>query len=282
MTTIDWARMAEPQIDGYDTGVILELATSGPSPLRSAPYRRRSVGDAPSIFGGRVAIRNRVSGGLPPPRYQPAAPDHPHVAKAASILALWPEAAEQFARLVDTVEVWSDVSIQPHVWLEAPGSSSHSLEPEFGAIMTTVDSPIAMAQAMAHEMAHHKLRAMGVSLMQAWRIVTNDPSELYVSPIITNRRRPMTAVLHAQYSFIHVTALDLAIVKNPGNLLDQALYLLARNVPRMELGYGEIARHLNSDAEGEPFVAAFQAWSRAVLDEGRRVLDAHGLGMPAI
>ena len=285
MTGIDWSRMAAPQADGYDTETVLRLATTSPSLLRPEPYRRRPVDGAPTIFGGRVAVRNRPSGGLPPPKYVPAPPDHPHLAMAAELVGAWPEVAAQFPALVDTIQPWTDSSQTPEYWLSVPGSSSHSEEPEFGIVMATVDSPIALAQAMVHEMAHHKLRALGVSLLNASRLITNDPNELFVSPIITARRRPMTAVFHAQYSFIHVTALDVAIYDHPAVDDEQrrhAVYLLARNVPRMEAGDREIADHIRTDADGALFVAAFRTWSRAVLTRGRAILDENGFGIPSL
>lgn len=282
---IDWRRMAAPQADGYDTKVVLDLATSGPSLLRPEPYRRRPVDGARTLFGGRVAVRNRPEGGLGAPRYAPASPLHPNLAIAETLLGAWPEVATQVPQLIDTIQPWTDTTMPAEYWLTVPGSSSHSVEEEFGTIMVTVDSAIGLAQAIVHEMAHQKLRALGVSLMQASGLITNDPVKLFTSPIITNRKRPMTAVVHAQYSFIHVTALDVAIYDAVIMTEDQkrfAVYLLARNVPRMKAGYEEIAAHVETDADGALFMTAFMNWSRAVLTRGREILDANGFGIPTL
>ena len=134
-------------------------------------------------------------------------------------------------------------------------------------------------------MAHQKLRALGVSLLQAARLIVNDPAKLFRSPIITNRKRPMTAVVHAQYSFIYVTALDVAIFDASDMPEDQkrlAIFLLARNVPRMEAGYEEIAAHVETDTDGARFIETFMEWSRRVLSRGREMLDANGYGIPAL
>jgi HEXXH motif-containing protein len=269
---VDWARTAFPQADGYDTAAILDLH----------PWRQRPVGDAPALFGGRVAVRNRAGAGLPAPQYAPAPCDHPNLAEAERILGAWPEAAAQAGALLDEIQPWFDSSI-PESARSIPGSSSHSLEEEFGTIMLTVDQPFGVAQAIVHEMAHHKLRALGVSVTSARRIVGNDSAELYRSPIITDRKRPMTAVLHAQYSFMHVTALDVAVYNAMPELREQAVFLLARNVPRMEGGRDEIARHMQvADAAGEAFMAAFTRWSDATLVAGRAILDAEGYGLPPL
>lgn len=274
---VDWLRLARPQPDGYDTEIILDLAIR-------AGWRRRSAQGAPTLFDGRVAVRNRDSGGLPDPPYEPAPTDHPNLALGEKILRLWPEAAAQLPVLVDTVQPWIDART-PAAGKHVPGSSSHSMEEEFGTVMVTVDSPFGLAQALVHEMAHHKLRALGVSLLRAERLVANDPNQLYTSPIIVGRKRPMTAVLHAQYSFIHVTTLDVAVYRGAGGaseLREQATYLLARNVPRMEAGYEELDRHLQTDEDGTAFRSGFMAWSAEVLSAGRAILDAEGYGMPSL
>lgn len=269
---IDWSRTAYPQADGYDTDAILEL--SG--------WRPRPTEDAPSLFGGRVAVRHRAEGGLPAPKYQPAPLDHPNLAEAERILGTWPEAAAQAGALLDEIQPWIDTSI-PESARSIPGSSSHSEEDAFGTIMLTADQPFGTAQAIVHEMAHHKLRALGVQIMTATRIVGNDPDARYTSPIITDRKRPMTAVLHAQYSFMHVTALDVAVYNAMPALREQAVFLLNRNVPRMEAGHAEISRHLQvADAAGEAFMGAFTRWSEEVLAAGRTILEAEGYGLPAL
>ncbi|MDG2534131.1 HEXXH motif-containing putative peptide modification protein [Sphingomonas sp. HITSZ_GF] len=269
---IDWSRTAWPQADGYDTQAILEL--SG--------WRPRPVGDAPSLFGGRVAVRHRAEGGLPGPKYQPAPLDHTNLAEAERILGAWPEALAQAGALLDEIQPWIDTSI-PENARAIPGSSSHSEGDEFGTIMLTADHPFGTAQAIVHEMAHHKLRALGVQIMSASRIVGNDPAARYTSPIITDRKRPMTAVLHAQYSFMHVTVLDVAVYNAMPALREQAVFLLSRNVPRMEGGREEIAEHLEiADAAGEAFMDAFNRWSDATLAAGRAILDAEGYGLPEL
>ncbi|MFX8824942.1 hypothetical protein ABTM64_20685, partial [Acinetobacter baumannii] len=85
-------------------------------------------------------------------------------------------------------------------------------------------------------------------------------------------------VFHAQYSFIHVTALDLHMLEHAAdeNERSQYLMLLARNVPRMRAGQAVIERHIETDEAGASFVAAFMAWSDMVVQSGQAVLDANG------
>ena len=76
-----------------------------------------------------------------------------------------------------------------------------------------------------------------MSFESATAIVGNDPAQRHVSPIVKDRTRPMTAVLHAQYSYVHVTALDLHMLeaeraggKTPEDAIFQASLLRFRPI----------------------------------------------------
>lgn len=279
LRSVDWRRMAEPQKDGYDTDMTLRLAEHGGSPLRPEPYRRRPIDGAATICDGMVAVRRAPEGGLTTDKIVPASADHPNIAAAAGLLARWPEAYAQFGRLVDTVYPYTDPE-QARLGERALGSSSHSYESDFGSVLATVDDALGLAQALVHEMAHQKLRALGVSFETADRLIANDPSERYDSPIRKDQTRPMTAVFHAQYSFIHVTALDLHMLAAAQEERERQniLMLLARNVPRMQQGHEEVTKHIRTDADGRLFVDAFMEWSGDVLQRGQAELDANGYG----
>lgn len=270
---IDWSRMARPQADEYDTHVILELV-SLPSERRPQPFLRLPVEDAPTLFEGRVAVRKRSDDALNKPGYVHAPPDHPNLKTAAQMLSAWPEIAAQFPALVHTIQPWVNVEKPAEYWEKAPGSASFHREDEFGIIMVTVESAMGLAQAMVHEMSHHKLYAIGVPSTGRAKIITNCPDDLYRSSIVTARKCPMTAVFHVQYSFIHVTALDVALYDQKNASEQQkrlALKLLKRNVPRMEEGYSELLRHARTDYDGQFLMEAFMDWSEEVIGRGNQI-----------
>jgi HEXXH motif-containing protein len=279
LQSVDWPRMAAPQNDGYDTDITLRLAEHGSTPSR-LPYQRRPTDGATTFCDGMVAVRQAPELGLMTDKIVPSRLDHPNLAIGAAFLARWPAAYAQFGRLVDTVYPYVD-PVQASMGEAALGSSSHSYEDQFGSIHATVDNALGFAQAMIHEMAHQKLRALGVAVESADRLVANDPSERFDSPIRKDQTRPMTAVLHAQYSFIHVTALDLHMLAAAETDRERQciLMLLARNVPRMQAGYQEVARHIRTDEPGRLFVDAFMEWSRDVLQRGQAELDNNGYGV---
>jgi len=271
---IDWRRMAEPQEDQYDTRVTLELATRGVSPLRREPYVRRPVEGSPTIFDGAVAVRH-IGGHCPDlSRYRNGPVEHPNIRAAAEYVRRWPAVFEQFKALMDTFHPMTDTLVPDDLPEPVLGSSSHSEESMFGTMWATFHDPLGLAQAFVHEMAHQKLRALGVSVERADRLITNRPEELYSSPIRKDRPRPMTAVFHAEYSFIYVTALDLKMIGAERDPRARASLhtLLGRNVPRMEEGLEVITKHVRTDEPGRVFVDAFTDWAARVIREGNAVL----------
>lgn len=270
-SNIEWRRVAVPQDDGYDTDVALSLR----------PLSRSSdaSGDVVRLCDGDVLAKPGWEGGLPNPGVRPASPGHTNLAAAVRLVSLWPAAYAQFRRLVDVVHPYTDEQ-QARMGVLALGSSSHSRDTEFGTIHVTIDNALGCAQGLVHEMAHHKLRALGVSIERASYLIVNPPSQSFVSPIRKGKKRPMTAVFHAQYSFMYVTALDLHMLNAAADDTERShvLMLLARNVPRMEAGFTEIEKNIQTDADGEVFVDAFMRWSRDILDRGQAELDAGGYG----
>jgi HEXXH motif-containing protein len=267
---IDWSRVAVPQDDGYDTEVIARMAGVG---------ARASPPGGPAMFGGRTRL-TACEERLPRARYTVAPLDHPNIARGEALLRSWPAAHRQCGALLCELSPFLDPMLTPAQWDHNPGSSSDGFAFGFGVIAATVDNAYGFAQAVIHETAHHKLRALGVHRLTAERLIVNDATQLYDSPIVRDRRRPMTAVVHAQYSFMHVTALDVAMYD--AALDDEtrkaAAFLLARNVPRMEAGRRELATHLRTDAAGDLFFAAFDRWSETTLRRSREILDDCGLG----
>ncbi|MEL6534526.1 MAG: HEXXH motif-containing putative peptide modification protein [Bacteroidota bacterium] len=269
---IDWARVAIPQVDGYDTEIIRQCAT-----LRFArtgkweDLARHQTGAATMLEGATQIIDKHHPHPLGE-EFDQAPTDHPSYARCTELLQRWPEGYRQCQGLVHTLQpaVQRDVETDDQVF----GSCSHAFEMEFGTFYATVHDAYALAQAMVHEMAHMKLFALGFGKESTGHLIMNPLHEEYSSTIRTDKPRPMSAVIHAQYSFIHVVALDLYMLQKETDRDAQAhlLRLLARNVERMEIGYQTIDENVKLTPDGEAFFGAFMTWSRRVLDQGQRVL----------
>lgn len=261
---ISWDRMAEPQDDRYDTEVVLEL-------MRRRGYVRRSLGGTPTFFDGKVAIVHYPVAAFPP-SCKPAPADHPNLTAACDLVRLWPLAFQQIQDLLESVSVFL---------LEGADRSyrSYSFLDRFGVIAATINHPVDLAECLVHEMAHHKLCALGVEIDRAERIVINKPERVFLSPIRYDRLRPMSAVLHAQYAFTYAAALQIEMAKGaePEEYRRDAGNMLAGILPKLEFGERVIRDFAETDSAGDDFLRGYFAWLTRLLAEGHAVLDELGI-----
>ncbi|WP_158426448.1 aKG-HExxH-type peptide beta-hydroxylase [Corallococcus macrosporus] len=269
---IDWSRLAEPQVDGYDSAVILKFAMAEVSPRYGAIYTRRPVTGALTLFNGAVAVRHLHPVAPPPvgPRHVNGPLDVANAHQAIDYLQAWPIAHRQFITLMDTlnpiVPAAQDTSMSV--------SASHSEEELFGTMYATCHDPVSLAECFVHEMAHHKLRALGVGISRARTLVSNSIDDLYVSPIIKDRLRPMTAVLHATYALIHITALDIHVLQRgqQGAEQDRFQKNLSRNLARLHEGLNEVRHHIQVGANGRAFLDGLDDWAERVVKAGQSLV----------
>ena len=273
---IDWRRIPVPQDDGYDAEVALllgeELASSFES-ARTAPKKPFAT------FAGGIRLAHvyaGVSAFASTRRECPDAPlAHPTPLRAESLLMRWPALWKQLPALLHTVHPALDPTRPTPAKSQYPAYRSHHFGEYPGTLWATLDSPLGFAQAMAHENAHQKLRTLGVPVEGASRLFRNHPSERYASPIIKGRLRPLTAVFHAAYSFLHVLALDLRIYAQE---TDAAVRLglksaIQHNAVLVDEGTAEVQRHARPDASGAPFLDAFLEWADYELTHARHTSD---------
>ena len=264
--------MAEPQEDNYDSFITLSLAKNSTSLLREKKYVRRALPEkGPVIFDGKVAVRP-FPYSIKSKDYVPGPIDHPNIWLAVEYVRRWNAVFRQFQFLIDTFYPMDDPT-RPQ---GSHGSQSGAYEKEFGAIHATVYDPIALAGAFVHEMAHQKLRALGVSFEGSTRLIRNSQNELYVSPVIKNRKRPMTAVFHATYSFTYVTELDLRILDKEWRRTEKEYVQnrLRKNLSRIEEGVEQILKYSKFDKEGKCFFEGYYSWFKKLKDSGYQRLYA--------
>lgn len=275
--TIDWAAMALPDPQGRGAAIARALADTRTGRWSGETSLGKPRADEPTAFDGAVALRHaRAQCHLP--RYENAPLDHPHIAIAEAHVACWPGGHALVRELVDSYNPIFDSEVPPERWAVSSGSSSHFDTWRFGLIFATVYDPLGLAQAFVHEAAHQKLFGLGVLIEHADRIVRNDLTRLFPSPIV-ERPRPMTAVLHAEYSFIHVTELELRLLdfmrEQPGRERECKVLrsFLGRNVARLEPGLRTIESAIETDAAGDRFVGAFLPWAAQVLERARAIVE---------
>lgn len=243
MPAPDWSRVAEPQDDGYDTGVIAAYAAER---YGFAPRAERPEG--PAWLDGWVPMVRQDAG----PALTAAPFDHPHLILGERLLDAWPAFREQARRLLTAfAPIWGGNAPNPR----QSGCSCGGLK-EWGGVTVTVDSPPGFAAGVAHELGHWKLHALGVHL-EEWDagLLANDPAELYDSPIRKDKPRPMGAVLQAQYSYLHVLDLELRM-----RARGEEFTMWDLNAKRIAEGSATIRAHVRTTEDGAAFVGACLAW----------------------
>jgi len=252
--------MAEPQANQYDSQIVLKFANR---------YRCLNDDEISELLTNRVkSCNSRISSF--PPYCIPASLDHSNIEKGFKLIQLWPTVFTQFKLLIE--------SVSPFINTQYSSKSKVSFSIDgggFGKIVATIDDPVAFAECLVHEMAHHKLCALGVALDSGKRIVKNLPEQTFPSPIRYDCLQPMSAVLHAQYSFTYVAALDIEIVNSSkeADILHRATSSLAENLPKLEFGCKVIQDNAEVDLVGADFLEGYFAWLERVLQNGYSILD---------
>ncbi|MEZ6049639.1 MAG: HEXXH motif-containing putative peptide modification protein [Planctomycetaceae bacterium] len=207
-----------------------------------------------------------------------ASPDHPNVRTAEKLLRLWPEGFRQCQLLLRSIGLSeSDALGTDQVVGSICGPGSYG----FGSIAVTVNHHMGLAEGIVHEMAHHKLRALGVEFESASRLVANSMTDQFRSPIRYDCLRPMTAVLHAQYSYTYIANLDLAVIDHDSSDQMRSLAVLKNSlaviVPKLEFGMQVLRENWEYDEEGNLFAKGLFNWCERVVVEGRRRLERAGI-----
>lgn len=271
----DWSKMARPQANGDDSRELLAMA-----------QKRWGYAKPPACepeFCG-VRIRNDY-----PPGTMADGSGDDHVAEMERLIQLYPEGALCFRLLIDSV--WLARQVEPEVLPGTRGSSSGHYIPEgqpggqyfcLGVMATTFD-PFGGTEGLLHETGHIRLHCAGIDLETHDGVLLDHslgpdhpPEELFVSPVRRDCKRPIGAVLHAQYSYVMLSAFDL-LVDDP---VSKSIYLNF-NIPRIEEGFDTLAENVRpTPGAGEDFIQSFQDWSREVITEGRAWLDEHPSPVP--
>jgi hypothetical protein len=267
---IDWSRMARPQQDLYDAKTALDLLSASEGAVASRP----ATTGVPVIADGRVTLRHCFGSWIPD--YLTDAPlEHPNLAAADAYVRAWPLGFKAFQLLIHTVHplLYPDRPDDERFFLQA--SDCHSLERVPGALWSTVNCPVMLAEAFVHEAAHQKLFALGVLKESCVRLIANSPDELYRSPVVTTSKRPMTALVHGVYAYAYVSELDLHLVDadlERDAARRRAMVLRAQeNLARLAAGREEMGSHLRTDETGERFFPPFLDWVDDLLRRGARL-----------
>ncbi|MDE0019638.1 MAG: HEXXH motif-containing putative peptide modification protein [Candidatus Poribacteria bacterium] len=275
--SIDWSRLPEPQADGYDTDIVLLLASC-------AGYTCRDVGDNPTILDGKVAVRQPEVNYCVPDGWKPAPSDDPNLAFATDFLECWPEVLQQFSKIIHSVYPYSEPNLGrgscsgPAQDASAKSAKVPYTGKIFGAINVTVFDPIGTSEALVHELAHQKLWALGIDFEYASRLVLNPQTECYPSPVRRNPR-PMTALIHAAYAWLYIVNLQLRMIpfEDEKGVEPEVIQVFvkgyfARNLLNLTKALKVVVENVKYDAAGEAFFGSLFEWGTRLITEGNQVL----------
>jgi hypothetical protein len=249
----DVAKVGRVQDDFSDIDVVEMAAATSEGFIKTPP----PVGGV-TVFGGKVEWRSLERDELRP------CLDGGRVRVVESMVARWPQLLILTQRIMQAFyPVWAIPPFPPKMF----GCVSGPVK--FGHIYVTVDDEFGCAEGIAHELAHQKLASLGVWLTKWDNLVANEPDEEYVSPIRKDALRPMGAVLHAQYAYLHV--LNMALRSYALESDEFVRGRLPANIRRYRKvvveGHEILESNLRTDADGEGFYYAMREWTQELLDE---------------
>jgi len=244
----EWARIAKPQPDDYDTVKLLEQA-----------YRRWGYG---SIYSGgprfckfmELTNTDKTSSG------EFAAINDPRLTAVEDIIRSW-----QHSDSLRLLDFFSPMKFDRPVGRGC--TSGHSKPSERGRIgcYVTIDDPTGCAEGIVHELAHQRLHCLGMDLDSHDRtLILNDNELKWFSPIRRDCLRPMTALIHGIYAYTFVLSIDL--------IASDGIEYLKNNVPKVRRGLEEISKGVEVTDEGVEFMKGFLEWAYSLVHEGEATL----------
>ena len=267
---IDWARVAEPQSDGYDTMITQLLAKERYGWEKKWPQSGATWLDRAVLLESSPAPgENRI----------PASVDHPNLSAAEQFLREgYPVMYEQCRQLVQRVEVslLADLPVSPLGSGVSCGPLGDLVSFEMSA---TINGGVGLLEGIVHELAHNKMKTHGISFQHWERLMTNPPAteevieagvgpNLYVSPVRKDVLRPLGACISAHYSYLYVAETLLQLLSNkvigpPENFVDW----LDLHGSRIAEGQRLIAEDIRPDAAGELYFESMHDWGRKIIKQ---------------
>jgi hypothetical protein len=267
---ISWAEMLDP--NRWTEGSLLKLLT-----IANHFNKRQQLPKMDGLsraFGGTVALCGCHLSKAQTSEHAFKG-SHPNVERGESLLAIWQAAYTQFAELITVLCPFVTPGDEVDRIVGSTCGSSGISE-----ICSLVTNQVGFVDGLVHELGHCKLRALGIELEVASHVIINDEGPVFRSPIRYDKHRPMTAVVHAQYSFLHVLDLNRRIVES--NVDQEFASKLCREtiaikLPRLRFGHQVLDQHLKVAEGSEEFRTELLAWSASVLDSATALLASKGI-----
>lgn len=305
MEPINWKRVAKPQPDGYDSYVIGSFLKDKYGWVKTKPTSGYTLCDGhvsvvPDPYHKKISdiINNNYEGASQLSLL--GAYEIWNDTRAAALtpyLSSWHDGYEmlklfldQFWPLITYINIVNNKEIikvqnatldeiieQVDSSRSRGCSSGHynllhhkpSLPNFVNAVYVTIQSHQGCAEGIYHEVGHGRLNAINLEIEQHdGRLFSNTKDELYESPIRRDKKRPLSAVIQAIYSWIILSENDLQCAKITGNAPESAEYLI-NNLPKIEDGIATIRQHIKCTSEGIDFFDGYFEWAEDVCARAR-------------
>lgn len=274
---IDWKRVAEPQKDNYDIQAIKKV--------REFLFNKKNInfdGKA-EFFKGTVSIPNKTPANHAFTRYltkkQVLGKKYTKVIRQAEDIfyKLLPDYVPTIENLVDYYQPFLMLDSENKPFLNfglgcSCGVQKTSWDDEV-VLTSSLNTAIGSVDGLIHESFHDRLRSLGISLVRhTGDLIDNPPGMLYESPIRKDIKRPIAAVVQAQYSYIGVNDFYHRILLNlemfPQTNEYEVSHYLKDLVNKIKGGLETINAHLiPKKGAGEEFFSGFMSYSERIIKE---------------
>ena len=205
---------------------------------------------------------------MPSPRYEPAKSKDINSEEILRHLDYWPAIRTQISELVSVIFPFRDTQIQTQFSELAVGSSSSSLELPFGYMCITVDNALGAAQAIVHELAHQKLRLLGIIENEEQFVEEDEHHPIGLPSMFNNAIRVNASdAIHDLYSFTHLAQLNLYWVTGFSHkvTLEHAQQLLLKNLIRISSQYERLKSAKELTTLEARVITGLSVWLEALI-----------------
>jgi len=204
------------------------------------------------------------------PRYIQANVNSPEIFESFNYLSSWADGFKQFEQLCKAIYFMNDTKIQPEYRDLSVGASSASYGLPPGYMCVTSDNALGCAQGLIRELAHLKLRLMGIDEKSQDSPIFINPKVKKDDPCLRDiMLNSVNQMFHEFYTGIHLLELSLSIYKTKLSSFEreQVEQLMSKNVIRMSKGVFELLPNIAYPAEFGPFMENVKKWSLDLIQQ---------------
>lgn len=284
---INWDEYIIPQINGKDVKIFQEILKDeyGYKPIDHSDMEYH-------LLDGKVGIKLPGNMGT----LRSADMDESSIGLIDEVLSTWPEMRVMVSEMMDYFypAVMNDGTYTkgqkiigcscgiygnaPHHERTNPNRNKKENESYDISILSTVAGAVGCVEGIVHELGHQKLHALWIDL-EDWtgQLFKNGKDEVFHSPVRFDKKRPIAAVVQAEFSYVYVTEfythfLQWMLDNNMNTYEGMNIKVYgdrqAYNLKRIGNGIHTIKKVAKLTKEGKRFMKSFMNYSEDVWRRG--------------